>query len=114
MMDSELSEHEADGGEAEESKRVTGQVFKILGQPATPVEPSVGALDNPSIGQESGDALRTPQDHRFERMRLRGLTGARDEFHLAAIVQNLSVEIMRNSQFAFRMPGCFAGNKGAA
>ena len=27
--------------------------------------------------------------HRFERMRLRGLTGARDEFHLAAIVQNL-------------------------
>ncbi len=28
--------------------------------------------------------------HRFERMRLRGLTGARDEFHLAAIVQNLN------------------------
>jgi len=28
-------------------------------------------------------------NHRFERMRLRGLTGARDEFHLAAIVQNL-------------------------
>jgi hypothetical protein len=27
-------------------------------------------------------------NHRFERMRLRGLTGARDEFHLAAIVQN--------------------------
>ena len=27
--------------------------------------------------------------HRFERMRLRGLSGARDEFHLAAIVQNL-------------------------
>jgi hypothetical protein len=26
---------------------------------------------------------------RFERMRLRGLSGARDEFHLAAIVQNL-------------------------
>ena len=28
-------------------------------------------------------------NHRFERMRLRGLTGARDEFHLAAIVQSL-------------------------
>ena len=28
-------------------------------------------------------------NHRFERMRLRGLTGARDELHLAAIVQNL-------------------------
>ena len=27
--------------------------------------------------------------HRFERMRLRGLCGARDEFHLVAIVQNL-------------------------
>jgi hypothetical protein len=27
--------------------------------------------------------------HRFERMRLRGLSGARDEFQLAAIVQNL-------------------------
>ena len=27
--------------------------------------------------------------HRFERMRLRGLSGARDEFNLAAIVQNL-------------------------
>jgi hypothetical protein len=27
--------------------------------------------------------------HGFERMRLRGLTGARDEFHLAATVQNL-------------------------
>lgn len=27
--------------------------------------------------------------HRFERMRLRGLTGAPDEFHLAAVVQNL-------------------------
>ncbi len=27
--------------------------------------------------------------HRFERMLLRGLSGARDEFHLAAIVQNL-------------------------
>jgi hypothetical protein len=26
---------------------------------------------------------------RFERMRLRGLTGARDEFHMAAIAQNL-------------------------
>ena len=27
--------------------------------------------------------------HRFERMRLRGLTGARNEFHLAAPAQNL-------------------------
>ncbi|MGY4626449.1 hypothetical protein ACVWY3_004205 [Bradyrhizobium sp. USDA 4486] len=32
--------------------------------------------------------------HGFERMRLRGLTGARDEFHLAAIVQNLKTMAM--------------------
>ena len=33
--------------------------------------------------------------HRFERMRLRGLSGARDEFHLAAIVQNLKIMALR-------------------
>lgn len=33
--------------------------------------------------------------HRFERMRLRGISGARDEFHLAAIVQNLKTLAMR-------------------
>jgi DDE family transposase len=33
--------------------------------------------------------------HRFERMRLRGLSGARDEFHLAAIVQSLKTMALR-------------------
>ena len=33
--------------------------------------------------------------HSFERMRLRGLSGARDEFHLAAIVQNLKTLALR-------------------
>ena len=33
--------------------------------------------------------------HRFERLRLRGLSGARDEFHLAAIVQNLKTMAFR-------------------
>ena len=33
--------------------------------------------------------------HGFERMRLRGLSGAQDEFHLAAIVQNLKSLAMR-------------------
>ena len=33
--------------------------------------------------------------HHFERMRLRGLSGARDEFHLAAIVQNLKTLVNR-------------------
>jgi transposase len=36
--------------------------------------------------------------HRFERMRLRGLSGARDEFHLAAIVQNLKTFAIRSGQ----------------
>ena len=38
--------------------------------------------------------------HRFERMRLRGLSGARDEFHLAAIVQNLKTMAMRLTKSA--------------
>jgi hypothetical protein len=33
--------------------------------------------------------------HGFERTRLRGLTGARDELHLAAIVQNLKTMALR-------------------
>ena len=33
--------------------------------------------------------------HGFERMRLRGLSGAGDEFHLAAIVQNLKTLALR-------------------
>jgi hypothetical protein len=32
----------------------------------------------------------------FERMRLRGLSGARDEFLLAAIVQNLKILALRS------------------
>jgi hypothetical protein len=39
-------------------------------------------------------------NHRFERMRLRGLTGARDEFHLAAIVQNLKALALPDKQAA--------------
>jgi hypothetical protein len=39
------------------------------------------------------DHLKTHHD--FERMRLRGLSGARDEFHLAAIVQNLKTVALR-------------------
>ena len=34
--------------------------------------------------------------HGFEQMRLRGLSGARDEFHLAAIVQSLKTLALRS------------------
>ena len=46
--------------------------------------------------------------HRFERMRLRGLTGARDEFHLAAIVQNLKT--LANHRGPHRQTGLPAGS----
>jgi transposase len=47
--------------------------------------------------------------HRFERMRLRGLSGARDEFHLAAIAQNLKTLALRVWRPPRSMPSvCFA------
>ena len=43
--------------------------------------------------------------HGFDRMRLRGLSGARDEFHLAAIVQNLKTL----AKYIWRPPNMAAG-----
>jgi transposase len=43
--------------------------------------------------------------HGFERMRLRGHSGARDEFHLAAIVQNLKTMAMRSLGSPLQRPG---------
>jgi hypothetical protein len=34
--------------------------------------------------------------HRFDQLRLRGLSGARDEFHLAATTQNLKKMALRS------------------
>jgi hypothetical protein len=42
--------------------------------------------------------------HRFERMRLRGLSGARDEFVLAAIVQNLKTLALRTLKLPSTQP----------
>src|ERR1700730_14188964 len=39
------SEHETNRGEAEKSERVSGEIFEILGQAATAIEPREGALD---------------------------------------------------------------------
>ena len=49
--DAELSEHEADRGEAEKSECISGEIFEILGQPAASVQPGEGAFDNPPSGQ---------------------------------------------------------------
>ena len=53
-------------------------------------------MDTPEFEQSSDERKKVEMrfahlktHHRFERMRLRGLSGARDEFHLAAIAQNL-------------------------
>jgi transposase len=45
--------------------------------------------------------------HGFERLRLRGLSGARDEFHLVAIVQNLKTMALRLLGPPIK-PGCLA------
>lgn len=58
--------------------------------------------DTPAFKQSSDNRKKVEMrfahlktHHRFERMRLRGLSGARDEFHLAAIVQNLKTMAIR-------------------
>jgi Transposase DDE domain len=51
--------------------------------------------------------------HRFERMRLRGLSGARDEFHLAAVVQNLKTLANRMHQ-PTSLGSCHHHNPGAS
>ena len=65
-------------------------------------EPLDGGVDT-SLDLLSGEFSEPALDrfahlkthHGFERMRLRGLFGARNEFHLAAIVQNLKTIALR-------------------
>src|SRR5215470_3458807 len=47
------------------------------------------------VNEDARDLARLKTHHGFERLRLRGLSGARDEFHLAAIVQNLKTMALR-------------------
>ena len=54
-------------------------------------------MDTPEFEQSSDERKKVEMrfahlktHHRFERMRLRGLSGARDEFHLAAIRSTVS------------------------
>lgn len=58
--------------------------------------------DTPEFEQSSNERKKVEMrfahlktHHRFERMRLRGLSGAHDEFHLTAIVQNLKTMALR-------------------
>jgi hypothetical protein len=42
-----------------ETKRVTGQIIKILGHPTTTVDPGAGAMDSPSFVQGNDLSLLT-------------------------------------------------------
>lgn len=46
--------------------------------------------------------------HRFDQMRLRGLSGASDEFHLAAIAQNLKKMALRLTRLPIQAAACAA------
>src|ERR1035437_4885114 len=48
----EFSEHEPDGGEAQKNEGTEVEIFPILGQPATTVQPRDRALDDPSYWQQ--------------------------------------------------------------
>ena len=52
----ELSDHEPNGGPAQERQAVAVQTLPILGETATAVEPGDGPLDDPPLGQH--DELR--------------------------------------------------------
>ena len=47
----ELSQHEADRGEAQEGERFVVKAFPVLGQSSTAAEPGEGAFDDPALGQ---------------------------------------------------------------
>ena len=64
----QLSEHEADRGEAQEGEALAVEVLPILGEPAAAIEPCDGALDDPSLGQDrkSFDVVGALDDLGFE------------------------------------------------
>ena len=45
-----LSQHEADGGKFQEREGVAVEIFPILGEPATTIEPCDGSFDDPTLG----------------------------------------------------------------
>ncbi len=48
----ELSQHEADRGEAQERQGLSVEALPIFGQAAAAVEPRDGAFDDPSLGRD--------------------------------------------------------------
>ena len=60
----EFSEHQADGGEAEEGEGVSVEVFPVLCQAAAATQPTYGSFDNPSFVDDDKDfgAIGTADD----------------------------------------------------
>src|SRR5271165_3698979 len=59
-----LSQHEANGGEAQEGERLAVEAFPILGQSAAAAEPGQSAFNDPALGQddEAFDLIRSFDD----------------------------------------------------
>ncbi len=57
-MLTELSDHQADGGPAQEGESAAVETLPILGQPAAAIEPGDGAFDNPALGQDEEPLCR--------------------------------------------------------
>jgi hypothetical protein len=90
----ELSEHEADGGEAEECKRAVVAVFPITSQAPASVEPRDRPLNNPALGfnDEALGLLASLDDlDRQARHRLGG-TGMEDRSRIGGIGEQRAQE----------------------
>lgn len=54
----QLSQHQADRGQAQEREGFAVQAFPILGEPTASVQPSDGSLDNPALRQDDEPLCR--------------------------------------------------------
>ena len=90
-MITEFSEHEADRGETQECQGIAGEVFKVLGQAATAIEPGEGAFDNPTLGEnlEAFGVIRPFDDFDFEVRKRFGQSLLKDRPLISAIGEEL-------------------------
>jgi hypothetical protein len=65
----QLSEHEPNGGEAQECERLAIEALPIFGQPSAAIEPGDGAFDDPAFGHdlEADRVLGALDDFNLER-----------------------------------------------
>lgn len=90
----ELSEHEAYGGELEESERIAVEVLPVLGQSAAAIEPGDAALDDPALGQrdEASAPIGPLDDLGFEMREDAGQRTVKQRPFIGAVGEHLSQE----------------------